>query len=174
MHHKIPTPGMDDRVFTILVASGRALFARREFFVVTVPLDPLPASMAPRTRWPGDDGGKKPPRVVRGAYAAVERVRCVAESEWVADQRAGVAGAKTAARGKKPAGQKQDPLAAADGTEPQYVYWDMATTADAGGKVPLGLQKLGLAGHVVVDVGLFCKWVDKWRDAHEPEVPEKP
>jgi hypothetical protein len=172
MHHKIPTPGMADRVFTILVVSGRALYARREFFTVTVPLDPLPAGAARAAHWSGDR--PEAAKVVHGAYVAVERVRCVREDEWEADVANGVPGARTArsagAKKKKKKGGKAPASQGADGEHngvgeaPQYVYWDMATTADAGGKVPAVLQKMGLASHVVVDVGLLLEWTRKSRE----------
>ena len=199
MHHKIPTPGMSDRVFTILLASGRAAYARREFFTVTVPLDPPPAALAPRRALPrarrqrpargergsGGGGGGAPSseRFVRGAYVAVERVRCVRESEWREELAAGVPGARTAAAGRRGGGGKKAPAggekaggggggAGERAGEPEYIYWDMATTADAGGKVPAALQKMGLASHVVVDVGLMFKWVQKWREGWAPEDQE--
>jgi hypothetical protein len=153
MHHRIPTPGMADRVFTILVASAAARYAPREFVTVTVPLDALPASMAPGTRWGGAEGAK----VVRGAYVAVERVRCVSGDEWRRELEAGTPGAKTAVDGKTGGG------AGGGEGEGEYIFWDMATTADAGGSVPGVLQKMGLASHVVVDVGLMLSWVEKRR-----------
>jgi hypothetical protein len=166
MHHKIPTPGMADRVFTILLASGRAAYARREFVNVTVPLDGLPADLAPGAHYPVRDGGD-PDKFVRGAYVAVERVRAVPESEWREELRKGVPGAKTAAAGAGKKGKAGKTAATQDGgeqEEPEYIYWDMATTADAGGKVPPALQKMGLASHVVIDVGLMLKWVQKSRE----------
>jgi hypothetical protein len=191
MRHRIPTPGMSDRVFTILLASGRAAYARREFFTVTVPLDAPPAALAPAARFPAPDGGGWPrggggsggggaasDRFVRGAYVAVERVRCVRESEWREELARGVPGARTAAGGKAGRGKKKAPAESNDGGagekagEPEYIYWDMATTADAGGKVPPALQKMGLASHVVVDVGLMLKWVQKWREGWAPEDQE--
>jgi hypothetical protein len=193
MRHRIPTPGMADRVFTILLASGRAAYARREFFNVTVPLDALPAGLAPAARFPARDGhggpdGKppSPEKFARGAYVAVERVRCVRESEWREDLRKGVPGAKTAIAADKKAGKGKkggkeeapaegktgggdDKGAGGPAEEPEYIYWDMATTADAGGKVPPALQKMGLAAHVVIDVGLLLKWVQKNREAQTRE-----
>jgi hypothetical protein len=43
------------------------------------------------------------------------------------------------------------------------VHWDMATASDAKGNLPLVLQKSGVAGAVVQDVGLFLGWVDQMR-----------
>ena len=42
-----------------------------------------------------------------------------------------------------------------DGT----ITWDMATVSDAKGALPMTVQKLGIAGAIVKDVGLFLKWV---------------
>ena len=36
----------------------------------------------------------------------------------------------------------------------------MATTSDAKGWLPMYLQKLGVPGAVIKDVGLFMKWID--------------
>jgi hypothetical protein len=43
------------------------------------------------------------------------------------------------------------------------VVWDMATASDAKGVLPMAVQKLGIAGAIVKDVGLFLGWVQKKR-----------
>lgn len=43
------------------------------------------------------------------------------------------------------------------------VQWEMATASDASGALPVPLQKLGVPGAIVKDVGLFLGWVDKKR-----------
>jgi hypothetical protein len=40
-----------------------------------------------------------------------------------------------------------------------HIVWEMATSSDAKGALPMGVQKMGIAGAVVKDVGLFLKWV---------------
>lgn len=52
-------------------------------------------------------------------------------------------------------------LEKADGS----VAWEMATASDAQGSVPMSLQKLGVPGAVVKDVGLFIGWVATQRGA---------
>jgi len=42
-----------------------------------------------------------------------------------------------------------------DGT----ITWDMGTVSDAKGALPISVQKLGIVGAIVKDVGLFLKWV---------------
>ncbi|EME48638.1 hypothetical protein DOTSEDRAFT_67621 [Dothistroma septosporum NZE10] len=41
--------------------------------------------------------------------------------------------------------------------------WQMATASDAGGNLPMFLQKLGVPGAVVKDVGLVIDWCEKRR-----------
>ncbi|KAF2161725.1 hypothetical protein M409DRAFT_69536 [Zasmidium cellare ATCC 36951] len=43
------------------------------------------------------------------------------------------------------------------------VKWQMGTASDAGGNLPMWVQKLGIGGAVVKDVGLFMEWRDKER-----------
>jgi Protein of unknown function (DUF3074) len=52
----------------------------------------------------------------------------------------------------------------------EYVYqtkdgivWDMATASDAKGALPMAVQKLGIAGAIVKDVGLFMTWIKDQR-----------
>jgi hypothetical protein len=45
------------------------------------------------------------------------------------------------------------------------VVWEMATASDAKGNLPMALQKLGIAGAINKDVGLFLAWVDKNRSS---------
>ncbi len=39
------------------------------------------------------------------------------------------------------------------------IHWEMATASDAKGMLPMAIQKMGVPGAVVKDVGLFMKWV---------------
>lgn len=43
------------------------------------------------------------------------------------------------------------------------VKWQMATASDAKGNLPMWMQKMGVPGAVVHDVGLFMDWVAKRR-----------
>ena len=43
------------------------------------------------------------------------------------------------------------------------VSWEMATASDAAGALPMQLQKFGVPGAVVKDVGLFLGWTAKKR-----------
>jgi len=40
----------------------------------------------------------------------------------------------------------------------RLIRWTMATASDAGGNLPMGLQKMGVPGAVIKDVGLFVGW----------------
>jgi Protein of unknown function (DUF3074) len=40
------------------------------------------------------------------------------------------------------------------------IIWEMATVSDAKGALPMSIQKLGIAGAIVKDVGLFLKWAN--------------
>ncbi|PNS13899.1 hypothetical protein CAC42_1390 [Sphaceloma murrayae] len=44
------------------------------------------------------------------------------------------------------------------------VKWQMTTASDAKGVLPMAIQKLGVPGAVVKDVGLFTEWVDLKRE----------
>jgi len=50
------------------------------------------------------------------------------------------------------------------------VVWDMATASDAKGWLPMALQKLGVPGAVVKDVGYFMKWTAARRARNEPKA----
>lgn len=45
--------------------------------------------------------------------------------------------------------------------------WQMGTASDAGGNLPMFLQKLGVPGAVVKDVGLVIDWCEKRRQGKE-------
>lgn len=47
--------------------------------------------------------------------------------------------------------------------EGKKVKWQMATASDAGGSLPMWMQKMGVPGAVVKDVGLFIGWCDEKR-----------
>ena len=44
------------------------------------------------------------------------------------------------------------------------IEWLMATASDAGGWLPMWMQRLGTPGAIVKDVGLFMKYIKKERD----------
>ena len=46
---------------------------------------------------------------------------------------------------------------------PGVVEWEMATASDARGSLPMGLQKMGVPGAIVKDVGFFLGWNEKRR-----------
>lgn len=48
-------------------------------------------------------------------------------------------------------------------SEGAKVKWQMGTASDAKGVLPMSIQKLGVPGAVVKDVGLFIDWCDKRR-----------
>ncbi|KAF2429874.1 hypothetical protein EJ08DRAFT_734607 [Tothia fuscella] len=50
------------------------------------------------------------------------------------------------------------------------VVWDMATASDARGWLPMALQKLGVPGAVVKDVGCFMKWTAGKRARNGPQT----
>lgn len=43
------------------------------------------------------------------------------------------------------------------------IWWEMATASDAGGWLPMGVQKMGVPTAVVKDVGFFIGWAEKKR-----------
>jgi len=40
----------------------------------------------------------------------------------------------------------------------RLIRWTMATASDAGGNLPMSVQKMGVPGAVIKDVGLFIEW----------------
>ena len=46
-----------------------------------------------------------------------------------------------------------------DGT----IVWEMATASDAKGALPMPVQKLGIPGAIIKDVGLFLTWAEQNR-----------
>jgi len=43
------------------------------------------------------------------------------------------------------------------------IEWIMATASDAKGNLPIAVQKLGVPGAIVNDVGFFMKWIAEKR-----------
>jgi hypothetical protein len=43
------------------------------------------------------------------------------------------------------------------------IVWTMATASDAKGVLPMAIQKLGVPGAIVKDVGLFLGWAERQR-----------
>lgn len=41
----------------------------------------------------------------------------------------------------------------------EMVDWTMGTASDTRGNLPMAVQKLGLPGAVVKDVGFFLRWI---------------
>ncbi|KAL9091696.1 MAG: hypothetical protein Q9165_004772 [Trypethelium subeluteriae] len=50
-----------------------------------------------------------------------------------------------------------------EGKGKKEILWEMATASDAKGTLPMALQKLGVPGAIVKDVGFFLGWVAKRR-----------
>ena len=46
------------------------------------------------------------------------------------------------------------------------IMWEMATASDARGFLPMAMQKLGVPGAIVKDVGFFMKWIAECRKAN--------
>lgn len=55
-----------------------------------------------------------------------------------------------------------------DGTE--MIDWTMGTASDTRGNLPMVLQKMGLPGAVVKDVGFFLRWIRKVSDGEKSGV----
>lgn len=51
-------------------------------------------------------------------------------------------------------------------TADEEIVWEMATASDAKGWLPMPLQKLGVPGAVVKDVGLFLDWTAQRRNGN--------
>ena len=53
------------------------------------------------------------------------------------------------------------------------IIWMMATASDAKGWLPMWMQKLGVPGAVIKDVGLVIKWLQGLREEfqHAPTAP---
>ena len=139
MCHNLPTP-LTHRSFSVLIV--RAKTARDAFVVVQLPVDISKTSAAfysnGRHRTEGETAEQKA-KVVMGKYVSVERVRPVEAGDGE------VAGGQGGSGGGGGVGGKR-------------YKWDMATASDAGGFLPMSVQKMGVPGAVVNDVGFFMKW----------------
>ncbi len=49
----------------------------------------------------------------------------------------------------------------------QEITWIMATASNAKGWLPMWMQKLGVPGAVVKDVGLVMKWLQERREKYQ-------
>lgn len=78
----------------------------------------------------------KKSKPVFGVYTAVERVKKLSSVDTTTEH-----------EGRK-------------GKEGQ-IEWIMATSSDAKGNVPMSLQKMGIPGAVIKDVGFFMSWIRK-------------
>ena len=78
----------------------------------------------------------KKSKPVFGVYTAIERVKKLSSVDSTTEH-----------EGRK-------------GKEGQ-IEWIMATSSDAKGNVPMALQKMGIPGAIVKDVGLFLSWIRK-------------
>lgn len=146
MYHHIPPP-LSDRVFPILLVSARRSTSA-SFIIVQIPLDlsSFPASIQARRhvkngRYAGTESGKQGKRLVEGRYVSVERVRKVA----VGEGKDGEAGA-------------------------EKIVWEMATASDAGGALPMAVQKMAIPGKIAKDVPLFLDWVERMRGKVKGEI----
>ncbi|KAI9718809.1 MAG: hypothetical protein M1828_006571 [Chrysothrix sp. TS-e1954] len=138
MCHNLPTP-LTHRCFSTLVL--RAKTAADAFVVVQLPVDISKTDAAfysnGRHRSEGEAETMQREKVLMGRYVSVERVKPVVE------------GGAEAGEGGAGAG--------GEGGAKRY-SWEMATSSDAAGYLPMSLQKMGIQGAVVKDVGFFMKW----------------
>ena len=143
MSHAMPFP-VKNRCFPVLVITANVL-PSDGFIAITVPVT-LSASTTPTSFYTSGRNvhealdKQKQVKPTFGVYAAVERVRKILPSDTESED---IPGAKER-KGKE--GQ---------------IEWNMATASDAKGNLPMGLQKLGIPGAVVKDVGYFLTWTRK-------------
>lgn len=143
MAHSIPFP-LNNRVFPVLVV--RALTGNHKqaslsqpnptttsppgFIVAQIPIDltSLPDSLYSSGRHRKDGDSAK-------KRASVTMGRYVSVERVMLDE-----GSGSDSEGKK------------------RISWMMTTASDAGGNLPISVQKLGVPGAVIKDVGLFIGW----------------
>ena len=134
MLHELPTP-LKPRVFTILIASGIPTTAAAASQRREFVTATVPLAPLPKDVKTAKYGPSS--AVVHAAYVSVERV--YEEEQEVVEGGDGVGGCS------------------------REIVWDMATASDAKGVLPMAVQKLGIAGAIVKDVGLFLGWAQKQR-----------
>lgn len=135
MGHEIPGP-LNHRVFSVLVVRGKVSASRR-------PVD-----------------GLKDTNGFATAQIPIDLSNC--QAAFYANGRHKTEGENEAKKAKVVMGEYvsvERCRQQADGK----VAWEMATASDAKGYLPMGLQKMGVPGAVVKDVGLFVKWVQSER-----------
>jgi hypothetical protein len=57
-----------------------------------------------------------------------------------------------------------------DGQGKEIIDWTMGTASDTRGNLPMALQKLGLPGAVVKDVGFFLRWIRRVPEREKENV----
>jgi hypothetical protein len=141
MFHSIPFP-FENRVFNTLVITAKT--GDQSFLVAQIPVDKssFPSSILekshqelPSRKYREKDGAGKwklSAPVTQGMYASVERVLIGSSDE--------------------------NALFSGKRVEENEVMWEMATTSDAGGKIPGVMQRLAIPGQIAKDVGLFLGW----------------
>ncbi|KKY25199.1 hypothetical protein UCRPC4_g02005 [Phaeomoniella chlamydospora] len=153
MCHSLQFP-LKPRCFPVLVITAILSDEPNAFLVITVPVD---LSRQPKSFYSSSrnitegDTKQKTQKPVLGVYSAVEIVRKIPTPP----------SATAAAAGGNP--QQKQQLSNGPG-KPGEIEWIMATASDAKGNVPLGIQKLGIPGVVVKDVGYFLKWIEQVRN----------
>ena len=55
-------------------------------------------------------------------------------------------------------------------TKKEVIDWTMGTASDTRGMLPMGLQKMGLPGAVVKDVGYFLRWIRTVKGSEKENV----
>lgn len=148
MCHKLPNP-TGPRCFPVLVIS--ASVSPAEFLVVTVPVNiaglPIAFYSNKRNKSEATDSQQRK-SVTLGNYVAVERVHRYAAGTTHVDS-----------EGQTHTHQSAPRHISSRGDGDEEIEWVMATASHARGNIPIALQRMGVPGAIVKDVGLFLKWI---------------
>lgn len=160
MCHKLPSP-TGPRCFPVLVIT--ASVSESEFLAVTLPVDmrnyPGAFYSNKRNRKEGTDSQSQKP-VTLGMYVAVERVQKYPKQANPAT-RAGSVQIQAGEAEAAPAPAVKHPRGHAEGEVDEEIEWIMATASHTRGNIPVVMQRMGVPGAIVKDVGLFLKWIGK-------------
>ncbi|PVI00373.1 hypothetical protein DM02DRAFT_394861 [Periconia macrospinosa] len=157
MHHSMPGGILNDRVFTVLLISfvntNPSHSSLSESIDVQIPIDlySFPPVVISRSHINRDLSTKK---------LSYRNSRSDASPEQKAKSKAG----KGIVEGKYVSVERiQQVKGAADTKDGVVTKWDMKTASDAGGNLPMAVQKLGVPGAIAKDVPLALGFVVKRR-----------
>ena len=153
MFHKLPPP-LKNRVFNVLLLSGvytdpsspeKSVQAADHFTVIQLPIDlaSFPEEFRKRSHYDTQKGYYRPPDSGATDTQKAQRGNKIVEGRYVS--------VENVARGQ-------------DSESPMSNVWTMSTASDAGGVLPMAIQKLAIPGQIAKDVQFVMDYINKHRN----------